>query len=219
LTDNLLLIRSFLRRSRICIVSLDAVSIYILLDVASNVNRVLDSLGKHFLSWTLCAILTGEMVFLFFGKRLVELRKQRGLSREELAKTLNLSYWAIAKYETGERMPSPDILSRLADFFRVSIDYLVGRTDDPAAGQPLNKATYENTDPPSVPSWVYKLPPDMQKFVEEESKHGWPYLRLARGLKMKDLSPAELEAIVETWMDAKRRYEKEFGGGKKEREK
>jgi hypothetical protein len=32
-----------------------------------------------------------------------------------------------------------------------------------------------------------------------------------RSLKLKDLSPAELEAIVETWMDAKRRYEREFG--------
>jgi hypothetical protein len=51
----------------------------------------------------------------------------------------------------------------------------------------------------------------MQEFVKEESNNGWPYLRLARGLKMKDLSPAELEAIVETWMDAKKRYEREFG--------
>lgn len=140
------------------------------------------------------------------GKRLVALREQQGLSREELAKRLNLSYWAIAKYETDERMPSSDILSRLADFFGVSIDYLVGRTDDP--GRPANDSTTSNT---ALPDWVRKLPPDMQKFVEEESKHGWPYLRLARGLKMKDLSPAELEAIVETWMDAKKRYEREFG--------
>jgi hypothetical protein len=48
----------------------------------------------------------------------------------------------------------------------------------------------------------------------EESKNGWPYLRLARGLKMQDLSPAELQAIIETWMDAKKRYEREFGSGK-----
>ncbi|NSW84490.1 MAG: helix-turn-helix transcriptional regulator [Syntrophothermus sp.] len=163
-------------------------------------------MAKKFPRGTLCAILTEEMVRLTLGKRLIGLREQRGLSREELAKRLNLSYWAIAKYETDERMPSSDILSRLADFFGVSIDYLVGRTDDP--GRLGNDST---TTDPALPDWVKKLPPDMQKFVEEESKHGWPYLRLARGLKMKDLSPAELEAIVETWMDAKRRYEKEFG--------
>ncbi|HHW26216.1 MAG TPA: helix-turn-helix transcriptional regulator [Firmicutes bacterium] len=143
------------------------------------------------------------------GKRLVALREQQGLSREELAKRLNLSYWAIAKYETDERMPSPDILSRLADFFGVSIDYLVGRTDDP--GRPANDSTTSN---PSLPDWVKQLPPDMQQFVEEESKHGWPYLRLARGLKMQDLSKEELMAIVETWMDAKSRHEKEFGPSK-----
>ena len=51
----------------------------------------------------------------------------------------------------------------------------------------------------------------MQEFVREESKNGWPYLRLARGLKMRDLSRTELQAIIETWMDAKKRYEKEFG--------
>ena len=54
-------------------------------------------------------------------------------------------------------------------------------------------------------------PPEMRDFVKEESKNGWPYLRLARGLKMKNLSPAELQAVIETWMDAKKRHEKEFG--------
>jgi hypothetical protein len=49
----------------------------------------------------------------------------------------------------------------------------------------------------------------MQEFVKEESRNGWPYLRLARGLKMQDLSPAELQAIMETWVDAKKRYERE----------
>jgi hypothetical protein len=53
--------------------------------------------------------------------------------------------------------------------------------------------------------------PGVQEFVKEESENGWPDLRLARGLKMKDLSPAQLQAIIETWMDAKRRYEREFG--------
>jgi hypothetical protein len=54
-------------------------------------------------------------------------------------------------------------------------------------------------------------PSEMQEFVREESRNGWPDLRLARGLKMKDLSPVELQAIMETWMDAKRRYEGSSG--------
>lgn len=63
----------------------------------------------------------------------------------------------------------------------------------------------------TFPDWVKKLPPEMQKFVEEESKHGWPYVRLAQGLKLENISPEVARAIVETWMDAKRRYEEEFG--------
>jgi hypothetical protein len=63
----------------------------------------------------------------------------------------------------------------------------------------------------SPPLMALQGSPEVQEFVKEESRNGWPYLRLARGLKMQDLSPAELQAIIETWMDTKKRYEREFG--------
>ena len=53
--------------------------------------------------------------------------------------------------------------------------------------------------------------PEVQEFVKEESRNGWPYLRLARGLKMKDLSPPELQSAFDTWMDVKERYEMKSG--------
>lgn len=141
-----------------------------------------------------------------FRERLRILRESRELTQSELGQVLRVSKQTISNYENGISAPDQETLGRLADYFGVSTDYLLGRTDDP--GRPAKDSATSNT---SLPDWVKKLPPDMQKFVEEESKHGWPYLRLARGLKMKDLSPAELEAIVETWMDAKKRYEREFG--------
>jgi len=64
------------------------------------------------------------------AKRIKKLRKNKDLSREDLSKVLNLSYWAIAKYETGDRVPDSKTLKKIADYFDVSIDYLLGRTDN-----------------------------------------------------------------------------------------
>lgn len=59
-----------------------------------------------------------------FGQKLRYLRKQYGLSREELAKKLGLSYWAIAKYETDSRVPDREIIKKIASLFKVKIDFL-----------------------------------------------------------------------------------------------
>ena len=64
-----------------------------------------------------------------FGERLKELREEKGITREQLAGTLNLSYWAISKYEQNERRPDQEILNKIADYFDCSADYLLGRTD------------------------------------------------------------------------------------------
>lgn len=64
-----------------------------------------------------------------FGKRLAELRNQKELSQYELADRLNLSRTQLANYEQGKREPDFETLVLLADFFEVSLDYLLGRTD------------------------------------------------------------------------------------------
>lgn len=67
--------------------------------------------------------------------RLRELRKGRGISQLKLALDLNTSQNTISRYETGEREPGISELIKIADFFNVSIDYLVGRTDNPKANK------------------------------------------------------------------------------------
>lgn len=67
------------------------------------------------------------------ASRLKELRKQHGMTQEELAKELGMSTSAIALYETKKRKPDPETLNKFADFFQVSTDYLLGRTDNPQA--------------------------------------------------------------------------------------
>lgn len=67
-----------------------------------------------------------------FGSRLRLLRQQHNLSTQKLADALGLrSKGAITQFEKGVTSPSVDTLIALADFFDVSLDYLVGRSDDP----------------------------------------------------------------------------------------
>ena len=63
--------------------------------------------------------------------RLRELRKQRGISQLKLAMDLNMNQNSISRYETGEREADYQTLIALADYFHVSLDYLLERTDDP----------------------------------------------------------------------------------------
>lgn len=63
--------------------------------------------------------------------RLKEIRKSRGISQVKLAMILNTNQNTISRYETGEREPGIHELIKLADFFDISIDYLLERTDDP----------------------------------------------------------------------------------------
>ena len=62
---------------------------------------------------------------------LKKLRKEKGISQLKLALDLNMSQNTISRYETGEREPGICELVKIADYFDVSIDYLVGRTQNP----------------------------------------------------------------------------------------
>lgn len=66
-----------------------------------------------------------------FGTHLKELRKSKNITQKQLAKGISASERGIQQYELGERKPTYDMLIALADYFDVSIDYLVGRTDNP----------------------------------------------------------------------------------------
>ena len=60
-----------------------------------------------------------------FKDNLISLRKLNGLSQEELADKINVSWQTLSKYETGESLPDVEKCKRLADVFGVSLDDLV----------------------------------------------------------------------------------------------
>ncbi len=64
--------------------------------------------------------------------RLKELRKQRGISQVKLAIDLSMSQNTISRYETGSHEADYKTLIKIADYFNVSIDYLLERTNNPA---------------------------------------------------------------------------------------
>ena len=64
-------------------------------------------------------------------KVLKELRKKKAITQQEAADGLNIDRVSYARYENGTRTPTVEMLARLADFFSVSTDYLLGRTDNP----------------------------------------------------------------------------------------
>lgn len=68
-------------------------------------------------------------ISLTFAKRLKQLRELEGLKQIELAEKLNLTSAALSQYEKGIREPNSEMLKKIADYFDVSTDFLLGRID------------------------------------------------------------------------------------------
>lgn len=62
------------------------------------------------------------------GEKLKTLRRDKGITQIELAKILNVDKGVVANYETNRRFPNIHILVKIADYFEVTTDYLLGRT-------------------------------------------------------------------------------------------
>ncbi|MCI9274152.1 MAG: helix-turn-helix transcriptional regulator [Clostridiales bacterium] len=67
----------------------------------------------------------------FLPKRLQELRKLKGLTQKQLGEVIHISERSYRRYEGGEIDPYTSTTEQLADFLGVSVDYLLGRTDNP----------------------------------------------------------------------------------------
>lgn len=66
-----------------------------------------------------------------YFERIKQLRKLQGITQKEISTWLKMTPNAYQKYEYGEREPNMATFIALADYFDVSLDYLVGRSDDP----------------------------------------------------------------------------------------
>lgn len=74
------------------------------------------------------------------GKRIVELRKMKGLSQSDLAQRVSLSYAQIGRYETKGVQPPAEILKRMADALDTTVDFIVNGANDEKAKASLKDA-------------------------------------------------------------------------------
>lgn len=87
------------------------------------------------------------------GARIKFLRQEAGLTQKQLAERLNMRDNTISQYEKGDRTPSVETQMNIAQLFGVSIDFLVGRTDDrsPRPERP------SGSPPPANPAYLEAL--------------------------------------------------------------
>lgn len=79
-----------------------------------------------------------------FGKVISKLRAERGVYQKELADYLKVSIGTISNYEQGIHNPDFDTLVKLADFYDVSLDYMLGRTEIRACARDLERPLTDN---------------------------------------------------------------------------
>lgn len=80
------------------------------------------------------------------GERLKKLRKQRGLTQQDIADYLHVSTSSVGMWENGRRDPDTGVLLDIADFFGVTVDYLLGRECTISTQQALIKETIEQIE-------------------------------------------------------------------------
>lgn len=78
-----------------------------------------------------------------FRERLKDLRRERNITQVKLGKYLDFGYTAIANYENGRNEPSIDTLIKIAKFFDVSVDYLLGCEEKQKYGFSITKQEEE----------------------------------------------------------------------------
>lgn len=81
-----------------------------------------------------------------FGERLKELREDKNLIQQDIADILKVGRATIAGYETKGKQPDYDKLTKLAEFFNVSTDYLLGRTDTKSPADEISSAIKDDEE-------------------------------------------------------------------------
>lgn len=79
-----------------------------------------------------------------FGELLAELRQDNRLTQKELGETIHVTAGTISNYENGTHPPATDKLTDLADFFHVTVDYLLGRCASNLSADCWNQMVLEN---------------------------------------------------------------------------
>lgn len=124
---------------------------------------------------------------MMLSTRLSYLRKQHKLNQTEMAKKLGMGRTTYAMYEQGNRSPDYNTLNQIADFFDVTTDYLLGRTDDPKENLDFYQSDFAKdygfTPPSDEDERVFFQ--DFHKMTKEEKEEAIRYIEIQREMRKK----------------------------------
>ncbi|MNC38355.1 HTH-type transcriptional regulator Xre [compost metagenome] len=118
------------------------------------------------------------------GDKIALLREKRGLTQEDLANKIGISRASLSHYEKNRREPDYATMTKLADFFHVSVDYLLGRTSEPTqvtdmAIRDLSE-NLELSDEQLLDKFSFTV--DGRKLTPEESRRFIAFIRADRSM-------------------------------------
>ena len=100
-------------------------------------------------------------------KNLLSLRKSHNLTQKEIAEHLGISRQAYANYETGTREPDINTILKIATFFDVSVDYLIGKEQEKKTSSKLISGCFTLTPHETAVISAYREQPEMQPAIDK----------------------------------------------------
>src|SRR5690625_1517924 len=111
------------------------------------------------------------------------MRTKKKITQEELGRKVNVTKVSISGYENGNRNPDTDTLQKLADYFNVSTDYLLGRTDNPDGNSLPDLTKKDEKD----------IAKDLEKIINNLSTDGYAQFD---GKSIEDLDEEDKELLI-----------------------
>lgn len=116
--------------------------------------------------------------------RLKEIREQRKIQQKDVCTALGIAQNTYSQYENNKREPDSETLSKIADFYNVTLDYLVGRADTPTPAA----QTPQSAEP--------EIQAEFNKLTESEQKDVLDYIRFKKHRRPQAKGLKELDAEI-----------------------
>ena len=104
-----------------------------------------------------------------FAENLKKLRKNKGLTQVQFAQIFNISSGTIAMWETNKRIPDTSMLIKIAEFFNVTVDYLLGKYNT-SSDEKIKDPAEDDQDLVILNRNAKKLPPENRKLLIDMAK-------------------------------------------------
>lgn len=103
------------------------------------------------------------------GKRLRRMREKNDFKQNNVAKALDITPYQLSRYESGKSKPDPELIAKLANYYDVTTDFLLGRSDIPSYNKE-EKDFQDFINDPSLERWYKELPKSKEEDLRKLRK-------------------------------------------------